>query len=281
MKLPKNKLKSQNSFTYFRKNRMLWVLISIFLGISFQIGIGVKTIPRVYAAVSSIGIANYVPVLSKNVQDGDIVSVGGNGYSLSTIPYDTNIFGVVTAHPSIMIKTSAQKGYPVINIGTAYVRVSGFNGSIQKGDMITTSNTPGIGMKADTAGYVVGQALENASFSNKNEEKEITISLNIHYLQVGSTSTSTISDLFNISKAAADQQPLRVFQYLMAALIITLSFAFGFLIFIRFINTGITALGRNPLASRAIQFSILMNVALVVIILISGVALAYFMLRLS
>jgi hypothetical protein len=83
-----------------------------------------------------------------------------------------------------------------------------------------------------------------------------------------------------LSALAAYDEPLKVFKYVISSIIIIASFAFGFIIFSRVINTGIEALGRNPLAGRMIQLSILFNVILVIIIIMSGLGLVYIFLRL-
>ena len=239
--------------------------------------------PRAHGAVSSIGIANYLPIKSAHVKDGDIVDADSSGYYLSATAYDPNVYGIVTEHPAVMIQATSQAGYPVINTGTAYVLVIGANGPIKKGDMIATSGIPGLGMKAVSSGFVIGQALSSVTFANSHDAEEIPVMLNLHYLPMGSQSTSaplSIDNALRLTQNAAEQQPLRVVQYIMAVLVLTLSFAFGFLIFIRFINTGIQAIGRNPLASKTIQVSILFNVLIVIAILMSGVILAYFMIRL-
>jgi hypothetical protein len=51
---------------------------------------------------------------------------------------------------------------PVVSDGTAHVRYNLQNGLIQKGDYITVSNEPGVGMKATESGFTVGVALENS-----------------------------------------------------------------------------------------------------------------------
>src|SRR3989442_1543262 len=91
---------------------------------------------RVYAAsFTTSGIANYLPILDSAVRDGDIVSFSPQGYSLSHIPYDPLIVGVVTDHPAISLETNgSKKSYPVISNGHVDVIVSDSNGTIKKGD---------------------------------------------------------------------------------------------------------------------------------------------------
>ena len=236
--------------------------------------------PKTEAQVSGIGIANYLTVNNNKVEDGDIVSSTPKGYFLSTIAYDTQITGVVTKKPAISLKTDADsKGYPIISTGTVHVKVAGTAGAIKKGDFITTSSIPGVGMKVSHNGYVLGQALEDVSFAHEKDVKTVLVSLNVHYLQLSGSIKGSILDIFNVDKLA-QEKPARVLQYVVAAIIAIVSFASGFVIFARTLNTGLEAIGRNPLAARMIQLSMVFNLFLVVVVVMAGAAIAYFVIRL-
>lgn len=231
-------------------------------------------------AVSSVGIANFLPVRSEKIEDGDIIVASSKGYFVSSIPYDPQVVGVVTSKPAVALRTDKQQGgIPVVNMGIANTKVVGTNGNIKKGDTITTSAVPGAGMKATKSGYIIGEALEDVTFANDKEIKILPMTLNPHFLQLGSPLRSSLFDIFALSAIAAYDEPLRVFKYVISGVVIIVSFAFGFLIFSRVINTGIEALGRNPLAGRMIQLSIIFNVILVIIIIMSGLGLVYIFLR--
>ncbi len=64
-----------------------------------------------------------------------------------------------------MIGEADGAGKPVIVglSGRVPVKVSTKNGDIQPGDYITTSDIPGVGMKATEAGRVIGKALTGLS----------------------------------------------------------------------------------------------------------------------
>ena len=229
--------------------------------------------------VSSIGIATYMDV-GVQVEDGDIISGTGKGYILSKITYDPQVVGVVASKPAIALKTEPnQKGVPVVNVGTVSVKVSGSNGNIKQGDYVTSSETPGVGMKAERSGYIVGQALGDVSFTDKNSVELIPISLNLHFMQIGSGINNSLWQIFSLSQMATYEEPVKVFKYVVSAIVLIMSFGFGFLIFSRAINTGLQALGRNPLAGRMIQLSIIFNVILVIIIIMSGVGIVWLFLR--
>jgi hypothetical protein len=79
--------------------------------------------------------------------------------------YDEYMIGVFSdsekAENNAIIKTSS-----VISGGVAYVKCNSNNGLVKKGDLITSSSEPGVGMKATESGIVLGLALEDASGSS-------------------------------------------------------------------------------------------------------------------
>lgn len=252
------------------------------IGILLEIGLLFPfAVQKVFAEdISSVGIATYMPI-TQNVEDGDIISTSPQGYGLSTKSYDSQVIGIVAKKPAIALKTDTEQGgIPVVNVGTALVKVMGTNGNIKKGDYLTTSDKKGVGMKATRSGYVLGQALEDVTFKNKSDITLMAINLNLHFFQTKATVNDSITQIFSISQLAAYEEPLTVFKYVVSAGILILSFAFGFLIFSRAINSGIQALGRNPLAGRMIQLSIIFNVVLVIIIIMSAIAIIWLFLRL-
>ena len=233
------------------------------------------------AQISSIGIATYVEIPNGNIEDGSIIVVSQKGYALSSAPYESSIFGVVNLNPAISLKTDKQKrGFPIVTSGTAYAKVNGSNGPVKRGDAITTSAVPGTGMKSTDSGFVVGESLSNVTFAKSTDTKLIEIAVNPHHLQLRNQLSSSIFDIFNLSKIAAYEKPSKALQYILAGLIVLISFGCGFLVFTKVITKGIEALGRNPLAGRMIQLSIVFNVLLIAVIIVAGTALAYVVIRL-
>src|SRR5476651_1477151 len=72
-----------------------------------------------YAAEdASSGIATYIQIVDKNVQEGDIISYSTTGYKRSTIPYDPAVFGIVVKDPAVAFETVNQADtHPVISSG--------------------------------------------------------------------------------------------------------------------------------------------------------------------
>lgn len=241
--------------------------------------------PKAFAQDASLGVANFYPIEDASAKDGDIVSYTTKGYFLSKTPYDNLMMGVIVDTPAIAINLSATvsaKAKPVVATGTAYVNVSTANGPIKEGDPITSSETPGVGMKADKSGYVLGSALEEFSASDTTTVGKIAVSVNIHYVSMRKSRTQNATDvfknMFSLSQVATYESPVTAFKYIVAALVILLSFALGFFSFGRLANTGIEALGRNPLAGKLIELGVIVNVSITIAIIASGFGIAYLLL---
>jgi hypothetical protein len=223
---------------------------------------------------TAIGLA-----ISGKIANGDIITTSSNGYTLSTSPYDPQIFGVVSLNPAVYLKnTTATHDTPVISSGVVLVRVSTQNGNIKSGDFITSSTIPGVGVKASDNGFVLGQAEQSYASSDPNKIGLIFVTLQPHYAQVNNDITHNIFNTFSLGITAAMSTPLGVIRYFVAGLITLLSFFFGFRFFARASNRGVEAIGRNPLAKQAILFSVFLNTIITIFIMLFGVAISYLIL---
>lgn len=228
----------------------------------------------------SIGVAYELAVEGEGVGDGDIVSFVDGQYTVSSSPYDPNAIGVVSLNPAIAFRADENgSAYPVVSFGNAFINVSGINGPIRKGDLVTTSSVPGVGMKATNSGYVIGSALEDFEPGNPEDVTKINVFLNVHYFFARPEVVRSVFDLLNLSAIATYEQPTIVFRYLLAGVIVLIAVILGFISFGRAANTGVEALGRNPLAGKMIQLGIFFNVLITVAIIVSGLAIAYIILR--
>ena len=145
------------------------------------------------------------------VANGDIVTTSSNEYTLSTSPYDPQIFGVVSIHPAVYLKnTTAPDDTPVISSGVVLVRVSSQNGNIKAGDYITSSTMPGVGVKAVDNGYVLGLAEQNYTSSDPKTTGLIYVTLQPHYAQVNNDIVRNAFSTFNLGINAAMSTPLGV-----------------------------------------------------------------------
>lgn len=230
----------------------------------------------------STGIARYADIEGGKAEEGDIITATAKGFALSKSPYDQKVQGVVVANPAIYFKSrnDAGKKYTYLDQGDVVVKVTTANGNIRRGDVIATSSTPGVATKATRSGYVVGTAQSDYISSSPTKIGKIRMSFGVRYVAARSGLGSSLFDIFNISTIATYEQPLTVFKYVLAGIIAVISLCFGFLYFGRIASMGIEALGRNPLASRMIQFGIFLNVVLTAMIIGGGIFIAILILRL-
>lgn len=228
----------------------------------------------------SLGIANNISIVDKDVKDGMIVSFSDKGYSITKTPYDSAMYGIVATKAAITINLeTGAKIYPIVYSGNAVVLVSGESGSIKKGDLVTSSGKPGIGMKATRSGYVLGSALEDYKAAKADQIGKINVTLNVHYFY-SKEGRGGLAEILRFSSIATYETPLQALRYLLAALILLIAFILGFFSFARTAAKGVEALGRNPLAKRSIQLGILFNVLITLAIIFSGLIIAFFVIRL-
>lgn len=253
-----------------------------FAGI-FCIGLILLVLPFfVRAQQFSTGIARYANIEGGKAQEGDILTATAKGFALASSPYDAKVQGVIVTNPAIYFRSSADDGkkYTYINEGDVFVRVSTVNGPIRRGDVISTSSKPGIGMKATKSGYIIGTSQDDYTNSNTNSVGLVRMSFGVRYVAARAGLSSSLFDIFNLSALATYEQPLTVFKYVLAGIVSIISLCFGFLYFGRIAAMGIEALGRNPLASRMIQFGIFLNVVLTAMIIGGGIFISILILRL-
>jgi F0F1-type ATP synthase membrane subunit c/vacuolar-type H+-ATPase subunit K len=254
-------------------NRIFISVVSIFL-FFFILPLSIN------AQDVSLGIAIVVPFNDKDVQDGDIVSSDRKGaYIRSRFSYDPFIFGVVSIKPALYLYDKATtEGFPVINSGKAYVRVSTEKGDIKRGDQITSSTNPGVGIKATENGYIIGTAEEDYSAKDPKQIGKILVVIYPHFAQTTSNLAATLLTFPRLSFTEALQSPSTALRYLLAALITAATLLLGFRFFGNVSTKGLEALGRNPLAKRSILLGIAINSVLIIGVMIFGLAVAYLIL---
>ena len=252
------------------KSVLFITLLALFLFLFFA--------SHISADIPVLGVATTVTIDDSAVRDGSIVSTSSKGFILTQKAYDLSVVGVVALNAPISIETNKQnnkvKNYPVISSGTAKILVSTINGPIAKGDGITSSSIPGVGMKATKSGFIVGTSQENFTSANPKEIKPIQIAFIMRHSAPRATLQRNLFDIANLSAMAWTEEPLTVFRYLLAALVLLISIFLGFFVFGRIAGRGVEALGRNPLAARVIQLGIALNVFITIAIIAAGILVA-------
>lgn len=216
-------------------------------------------------------------VEGQNLQDGAIICNGPNGNEPCARDYDSGIMGVYSASPAINLDdASLVDGKPIVSSGKVRVRVSTAAGKIKVGDYITSSKTLGVGQKANKSGYALGTALENL----EDDMGMISVSLGIRPAVLATTVGDNLWESLRSGLNSLYLTPLAALRYILAMLIVVGSFMLGFVYFGRVAKSGVEAIGRNPLAGRTIELGVIVNLIFTGLIMVLGLTLAYFILRL-
>lgn len=265
-------------------NRINLILVSI-ATLALLVGI----LPSLaYAQDFSRGIALNVEVADGNIAGGDIVELASNGIIRAKTPYSQAIRGVAVDQPLIAIHEKTDKTRSIVINGEASVKVSAKNGGIKVGDYVTTSDIPGVGVRAIDAGYVIGMA--QTAFTPPNSDKvnqsnatgTVVVTLNIHF---HAYKTNDLGGPFvRVFQAFAQGtetpgQFAPIIRYVLGALVALVSFILAFLFFGRNVKSSIEALGRNPLARSSIQFTILLNMLFTGLVILAGLFIAFMIIR--
>jgi hypothetical protein len=153
----------------------------------------VNTCTGVGSAPGCIDLAEEFPT-NDTLEPGDLVSLDLTNDTPSLVKkssqsYDRSILGVVSTNPGIALTQDnvfigpisdtyqSNKDHALIALaGRVPLKVTNENGTIKKGDYLTSSSTPGIAMKATKNGRVVGIALESGE-----GKSQILVLINPHW----------------------------------------------------------------------------------------------------
>jgi len=131
---------------------------------------GLYTPDKIYAGNGYNDIAEHIPAAT-DVAAGDVVVIDPENDERvikSSKPNDPTIAGVISTEPAMLIGQSESPS-PLALAGRVPVKVSAENGPIARGDLLTSSSTPGHAMKATPTlingipfylpGTIIGKAL--------------------------------------------------------------------------------------------------------------------------
>lgn len=124
---------------------------------------GTKSLVRAQEDVfTNIAYPIHLNAPEQEIKGGSIVSLKDSGYMLAGVENDEDMIGVISEEPGVFYQGDVvdQNAY-LASGGTTYILVNTTNGSILKGDHITSSESAGVGVKAIRSGKVIGRALES------------------------------------------------------------------------------------------------------------------------
>jgi len=214
-------------------------------------------------------------IKDSTAKEGNIVSVNKGVFSLSSNEYDSGVYGVITSDPALALNKATTNTHPVLTSGPTMVLVSSNNGRIKRGDLITTSNSKGIGQKATKSGHVLGKALEDAP--SGKDVSLIAVFVSINYNAVSAQAESLTAGGINqltqkLSSAFLKGSLPDIFKYIFAILLGTISFFLGISHFVRSNRTAVEAIARNPLAK--VDINRQMWIGNIAIVAVCGAGLA-------
>lgn len=235
--------------------------------------------PHIKAQVNSASVAVSYPVSDTEAQDGDIICSYTTGNLRCNKAYDPAMLGIYTQNPAVAIEdTELPDAKLIVTSGVAEVRVNAASGNIVPGDFVSTSEVPGVGQKSVRNGYVIGTALEEYAPASLDEIGTITVAINIHPAAGLTGPGSNLLQFIREGIAVPLFEPLESLRYILAVAMVLISFTLGMIYFGRASRAGIEAIGRNPLARQMIQFSVVLNIVLTIVIVMVGLAVAYLIL---
>ncbi len=133
--------------------------------------VGMESWAQAWNATATDVAENYSDI-ENILEPGDLVALTADGPRKSVVKTqgvkDSMMIGIVSTEPGVTLTdiavadgaTELVNPKPIALAGRVPTKVSTENGAIKVGDYITASSIPGVGMKATTAGIIVGRALE-------------------------------------------------------------------------------------------------------------------------
>lgn len=132
------------------------------------------------------GVADFAEYFKKDenqtIEYGSVVCIDEKGLILPCDKDNTNIVGVASEHPAFLGgQNLGNKSIAVGLVGQVPMKVSALNGEINAGDPLTSSDIPGVAVKATSAGQIIGKALESCGLTKFSNEATLRTSKTISY----------------------------------------------------------------------------------------------------
>ncbi|MFC1789720.1 right-handed parallel beta-helix repeat-containing protein [Patescibacteria group bacterium] len=179
-------------------------------------GVSIRARGTITGGLADIG--EYVKVMGnpEDYEQGDLLRVGPESgkFSKTQNSYESALSGVISDTPGIVAgggQDDLSQHRIMALVGQVSVKVSIENGPIETNDYLTSSNIPGVAMKAIEPGMVIGMALE--SFENE-EVGEIIVFINPHWsighlsedglISFSTSSVVTTTDIINTEQISEE-----------------------------------------------------------------------------
>jgi len=208
---------------------------------------------------------------------------------------ETDMFGLVVASTDATVSLSSpnQNQVYVATFGQYAALVNTENGPVKPSDQLVISAVDGVAMKADTKHQVlIGKAMQGFG-DNSNAEGHIkissgeTVAVGRIMVDIGVTRNPTYSGdvaagvphvLVSIAHAITDK-PVTALRLYGCLVIMFIALAVAGGILYAGIRTGMTSIGRNPLAKKSILRSLVTVTLMSLIVVFVGMIAVYLLLR--
>lgn len=238
----------------------------------------------------------------QTLQKGMIVRLKpGDGTKVQAVTQQDagEVFGVVVSSSDAAVSlsnTSAAQETFVANSGQYEVLVSNQNGQIKEGDYVAVSALGGVGMKATSdQQYVLGKALTtfdgvmniegNSTLKTSNGDQQVTlgrvtievsVAHNPHYSKEDEAGVPQV--LSNLVQIVTDK-PVTAFRIYASLTVVVVTIIIAGIVLFSGVRTGMTAVGRNPLAKKSISRGLLQVTLMALIVFVIGLIAVYLLLR--
>lgn len=231
---------------------------------------------QIQAQDIATGMAQVIELNQAGVPDGSVICASDSGFAMCEEPYSTQMHGVVVDSPAGYYEPEYLVSNPryVLNSGLAAVRYNQNGENLNPGEKVTSGLIPGTVEKALENGYVLGTVVKQPDPGSG----KVVVAINIHPDTKIANTRSNLIAVLREGTSAPILNPLDSLRYLLAAMLMIASFIIGFVYFGRMASSGVIAMGRNPLASRQIQFNMFLHIGITIFIVLVGLTLSYLIL---
>lgn len=211
-----------------------------------------------------------------------------------------NMLGVVVPLNDAAIVLTPQSGSTqqvlVATSGSYNLLVSSQNGAIKTGDLLTISSLDGISMKSDaTQPEIIGRALGDfgsksgviGSVAQKNSTGK-TSNISIGHIPVDvylapnplyQKNSDNLPGFLTKAASAVANKPVNTLRIYLSVLVLVATIIVAGIMFYGSVRSSIVAVGRNPLAKKAITRSLVQTILAALIVFISGLLAGYLILK--
>lgn len=232
--------------------------------------LGFLIVPKKIAQ-SEMSVAINQEIVGSEIYEGMIVATDGVNVFLADKEYEPNVIGVITSNPAITLGENEGSGnYPISTTGNIPVLIKKTDAKPKKGDYITASNIPGVGMIASNPGWVIGTVISDVE-DQFDSYDTVMVSLKIEY----GDGNNPITKAYKYSMGFLDQNSfIQFIKLIMAGLIAIITFLGATNYYTQISKTEVEALGRNPLASKIIQRNSFLHLVILILICVVGIGMA-------